>query len=75
MYDKSSSAREETMDQWRQLLREGIPVTSVVDRFEKTLIAEVVERNTSATEAARELNITRQALNYKLAKFGLQIKK
>lgn len=74
LYDKSSDHVEGDMGRWLGLLKDGVPLTSVVDRFEKLLITETVQKSATVTDAANALNITRQALNYKLSKYGLRVK-
>ena len=65
---------EETSDfSWESMLDEGIPVTEIVDKYEKDIISKVCKKHSSVTEAAKELHITRQALNYKISKFNISI--
>ena len=74
LYNSSAERAEICDEKWTELLKDGMPLTEVVNRFEKMLLEDVLKRHRSVTEAAKELNITRQALNYKLAKFGLSMK-
>lgn len=57
-----------------ELLAKGKPLTEVVNEYEKKLIQNALENSRSITEASRSLNISRQALNYKMEKYNLSIK-
>lgn len=72
LFEKEPS-EETSNSSWESLLDEGVPVTEIVDKFERDIIAKICKKHTSVTEAAKELHITRQALNYKLSKFNISI--
>ena len=61
------------MDSWVSMLSEGVPLTTVVNEFEKQLILDAAQNHPTPTEAAKALNITRQALNYKLQKYNIKL--
>lgn len=74
LYERQAPEGRGGLRDWTALLKAGLPLTDVVNQFEKELIVMAVESSRSTTEAAKKLNITRQALNYKLAKYGLGIR-
>ncbi|MDD6042588.1 MAG: sigma 54-interacting transcriptional regulator [Eubacteriaceae bacterium] len=72
LYEKNNQ-EQNNMSNWFSMMKEGTPLTSVVNEFEKMIISEIVKENPTPTEAARALNITRQALNYKLQKYNIKL--
>lgn len=72
LFEKDTK-QEECLNSWETMISDGMPLTAIVDNFEKEIIKEVCKKHTSTTEAAKELNITRQALNYKLQKYNISI--
>lgn len=74
LYEKGQQEAEGDMTKWSEMLKDGVPLTGVVDCFEKVLIEEALRNSATITDAAGALNITRQALRYKLSKYGLSVK-
>lgn len=74
LYENQYHDEGSGMHEWSAMLKSGVSLTNVVNQFEKELILSAVESSNSTTDAARKLNITRQALNYKLAKYGLDVR-
>lgn len=74
LYEKSGADAEAGMTGWMEMLNEGVSLIDVVAQFEEKLIQQAVCTTSSVTEAAKALNITRQALNYKLEKYHIRIK-
>ena len=54
-----------------ELLERGMSLTNVVNEYEKKLIQNALQNNRTITDASRSLNISRQALNYKMEKYNL----
>lgn len=71
-YDVKDTAQN-GMNNWVSMLSEGMSLTSVVNEFEKQLIMEAAKTYSTPTEVAKTLNITRQALNYKLQKYNIKL--
>ena len=51
---------------------ENLSLYEKVDRYEKQLLIETLNSTTTFAEAARELKISKQALDYKLKKYNLK---
>lgn len=51
---------------------ENLSLYEKVDRYEKQLLIETLNSTTTFTEAARELKISKQALDYRLKKYNLK---
>lgn len=73
LYDRSGTVTAGQAANYMDALKNGASLTKVVQEFEKELIRAAVSGAGSVTEAANRLNITRQALNYKLGKYHIKI--
>lgn len=74
LYSRTSSDEQSAVKDWSDMLKAGTPLPAVVSKFEEKLIRDAAAKASSVTEAAKALNITRQALNYKLDKYNIKIK-
>lgn len=56
---------------WRRELSDGRTINQVVEDFERKILESTLTEAGNITDAARELHISRQALQYKMTKYGL----
>lgn len=73
LYEKKEDIHGGEREDWETALQEGVSLTELTNNYEKKIIASVLARCTGITDAADNLGISRQALNYKLKKYGLSI--
>lgn len=71
MFKMQAATKNVIKDDSFELLEKGMPLTEVINNIEKKLIEEVLSKSKTITEASHFLNISRQALNYKMEKYHL----
>lgn len=72
LYDKNGAQGNSTDVTWRQDLNAGKSLNDIAGEFEKEIIETILRENSNVTEAAAALHVSRQALRYKMMKYGLE---
>lgn len=65
------TARFEKEKEQLEQMDQNMPLVQKVELYEKRLILKAVDSSESVSEAARRLKLSKQALNYKLKKYGI----
>ena len=75
LYEKKCSVKKDKAAVSRSMgYEEDMSLTEMVERFEKDIICNAMDSTSNVAEAAEKLRISRQALTYKLNKYGLRKK-
>ncbi|WP_312651879.1 sigma-54 interaction domain-containing protein [Aminipila sp.] len=75
LYEKKEDTHYGNQSDWETALEDGEPLALIIDNYECKIIRTVLRESANITEAANKLGVSRQALNYKIKKYKLEIKK